>query len=82
VHLADAGAGGQDPNNGNVQIFGTINASGNAGGPKASERTLLVLSGPGVMCRKNIRCTPICVIASTASATGMLGLPYQISARD
>ena len=29
---ADGGAGGQDPNNGNVQINGTINASGNAGG--------------------------------------------------
>lgn len=29
---ADGGAGGQDPNNGNVQILGTINASGNAGG--------------------------------------------------
>jgi filamentous hemagglutinin family protein len=29
---ADGGAGGQDPNNGNVNIFGTINASGNAGG--------------------------------------------------
>jgi len=29
---ADGGAGGQDPNNGNVQINGTINAAGNAGG--------------------------------------------------
>ncbi|SIO09655.1 filamentous haemagglutinin family protein [Paraburkholderia phenazinium] len=29
---ADGGAGGQDPNNGNVQILGTIDASGNAGG--------------------------------------------------
>jgi filamentous hemagglutinin family protein len=29
---ADGGAGGQDPNNGNVQIFGTVNANGNAGG--------------------------------------------------
>ncbi len=29
---ADGGAGGQDPNNGNVNIFGTINASGSAGG--------------------------------------------------
>jgi filamentous hemagglutinin family protein len=29
---ADGGAGAQDPNNGNVQIFGTINANGNAGG--------------------------------------------------
>lgn len=29
---ADGGAGGQDPNNGNVQILGTINASGTAGG--------------------------------------------------
>jgi filamentous hemagglutinin family protein len=29
---ADGGAGGQDPNNGNVQIDGTINAAGNAGG--------------------------------------------------
>ena len=29
---ANGGAGGQDPNNGNVQILGTINASGNAGG--------------------------------------------------
>ncbi|WP_246530286.1 filamentous haemagglutinin family protein [Paraburkholderia podalyriae] len=29
---ADGGAGGQDPNNGNVQILGTINAAGVAGG--------------------------------------------------
>ncbi|WP_081935627.1 filamentous haemagglutinin family protein [Burkholderia sp. 9120] len=29
---ANGGAGGQDPNNGEVQIFGTINASGIAGG--------------------------------------------------
>jgi filamentous hemagglutinin family protein len=29
---ADGGAGGQNPNNGNVQILGTINANGNAGG--------------------------------------------------
>jgi filamentous hemagglutinin family protein len=29
---ADGGAGAQDPNNGNVQILGTINANGNAGG--------------------------------------------------
>jgi filamentous hemagglutinin family protein len=29
---ADGGAGGQDSNNGNVQIDGTINAAGNAGG--------------------------------------------------
>ncbi len=29
---ADGGAGGQDPNNGNVQINGTIIAAGNAGG--------------------------------------------------
>jgi filamentous hemagglutinin family protein len=29
---ADGGAGGQDPNNGNVDILGTIDASGNAGG--------------------------------------------------
>jgi len=29
---ADGGAGGQDPNNGQVQILGTINAAGNAGG--------------------------------------------------
>ena len=41
--------------------------------PKASAITLLVLSGPVVMCRKNTRCTPICAIASTTSATGMLG---------
>src|ERR1700676_1016742 len=37
--------------------------------PKASAKTLLVLSGPEVMCSKNTRCTPI---ASTTSATGML----------
>ena len=41
--------------------------------PNASAITLLVLSGPVVMCRKNTRCTPICAIASTTSATGMLG---------
>lgn len=29
---ADGGAGGQDPNNGNVQILGTVNAAGVAGG--------------------------------------------------
>ena len=33
----------------------------------ASARTLLVLSGPVVMCRKNTRCTPIWAIARTAS---------------
>ena len=33
--------------------------------PKASASTLLMLSGPVVMCRKNTRCTPICAIAST-----------------
>src|SRR5665213_2934988 len=31
--------------------------------PNASAMTLLVLSGPVVMCRKNTRCTPICAIA-------------------
>src|SRR5258708_33227988 len=41
--------------------------------PNASASTLLVLLGPVVMCRKNTRCTPICAIASTTSATGMLG---------
>src|SRR3982074_34494 len=41
--------------------------------PKASASTLLVLSGPVVMCRKNTRCTPICAIARTTRATGMLG---------
>nr|WKF56263.1 hypothetical protein HUO10_000713 [Paraburkholderia busanensis] len=30
--IADGGTGGQDPNNGNVQILGTIDASGVAGG--------------------------------------------------
>jgi filamentous hemagglutinin family protein len=29
---ANGGSGGQDPNNGNVQIFGTVDASGAAGG--------------------------------------------------
>ena len=41
--------------------------------PKASASTLLVLSGPVVMCRKKTRWTPICAIASTDSAIGMLG---------
>ncbi len=41
--------------------------------PKASAMTLLTLSGPEVMCRKKTRCTPICAIASTESAIGMLG---------
>ena len=43
--------------------------------PNASAMTLLTLSGPVVMCRKNVRWTPICAIASTVSATGMLGVP-------
>ena len=41
--------------------------------PKASANTLLVLSGPVVMCRKKTRCPPICAIASTMMATGMRG---------
>ena len=41
--------------------------------PNASARTLLALSGPVVMWRKKTRCTPICAIASTTSAIGMLG---------
>ena len=48
--------------------------------PKASARTLLVLSGPVVTCRKNTRCTPICAMASTASAIGMLGVQTRSSA--
>ena len=35
--------------------------------------TVLVLSGPVVTCRKNTRCTPICAMAKTTSATGMPG---------
>ena len=41
--------------------------------PKANAITLLVLSGPVVMCRKNTRCTPICAMAKTMRATGMAG---------
>ena len=41
--------------------------------PKASAITLLVLSGPVVMWRKNTRCTPICAMAKTISATGTAG---------
>ena len=41
--------------------------------PNASASTLLVLSGAVLMCRKKTRCTPICAIASTISATGMPG---------
>ncbi len=41
--------------------------------PNASASTLLVLSAPVVMCRKNTRCTPICAIASTMMATGIDG---------
>src|SRR6476661_2226125 len=41
--------------------------------PHASARTLLVLSGPVVMCRKNTRCTPIWAIASTASPSATPG---------
>ena len=41
--------------------------------PNASASELLMLSGPDVMCRKNTRCTPICAIARTDSAIGMLG---------
>src|SRR3569832_1768014 len=41
--------------------------------PKAKARTLLVLSGPVVMCRKNTRCTPIWAMAKTTMATGTAG---------
>src|SRR5438309_1100954 len=41
--------------------------------PKASASTLLVLSGAVVICRKKTRCTPICAMASTTSATGIPG---------
>ena len=50
--------------------------------PKASARTLLVLSGPVVMWRKKTRCTPICAIASTTSAIGMLGCQTSVVPRD
>ena len=50
--------------------------------PKASASTLLVLSGPVVMWRKKTRCTPICAIASTTSATGMLGCQTRSVPRD
>ena len=41
--------------------------------PNASASTLLVLSGPVVMCRKNTRCTPIWAMASTARPSGTPG---------
>src|SRR5262249_11361154 len=41
--------------------------------PKASASTLLVLSGPVVMWRKNTRCTPIWAMARTASPAGTPG---------
>jgi hypothetical protein len=41
--------------------------------PNASASTLLALSGPVVMWMKKTRCTPIWAIASTTSASGMLG---------
>src|SRR5262245_30170456 len=39
--------------------------------PNASASTLLVLSGPVVMCRKNTRWTPIWAMARTARPRGM-----------
>src|SRR6185369_3628483 len=41
--------------------------------PKASASTLLVLSGPLVMCRKNTRWMPIWAIASTTSPVATPG---------
>ena len=41
--------------------------------PNASASTLLALSGPVVMWMKKTRWTPIWAIASTTSASGMLG---------
>ncbi len=41
--------------------------------PKASAMTLLMLSGPVVMWRKNTRCTPIWAMAKTITATGTAG---------
>ncbi len=48
---ADGGAGGQDPNNGNIQISGTIDASGIAGGQ------IGLFGKSGVECRR-ARCWP------------------------
>ncbi|SUJ26223.1 Uncharacterised protein [Sphingomonas paucimobilis] len=46
--------------------------------PNSSASTLLLLSGPVVMCRKKTRCTPIWPIASASSAAGTAG-PQMIS---
>ena len=62
------------PNNNLVIDFNASNTSSiTIRRPKASAIRLLTLSEPAVMCRKNTRCTPICAIASTVSAIGMLG---------
>ena len=45
--------------------------------PSASARTLLVLSGPVVICRKNTRCTPIWATARTAKPQKHAGRPEQ-----
>ena len=50
-----------------------VRSSSTISTPKASAMTLLTLSGPVVMWRKKTRWTPICAIARTTSATGMLG---------
>ena len=50
--------------------------------PKASASELFTLSGAVVRWRKKARCTPICATARTLSATGMLGRPQPIGARE